>query len=74
VARSAKVFWQLEQRLRPLFALVEGRVWDRFFAAMADAPDFEYVMIDSTIVRTHQHAAGKKGGLKLARSGVRAVE
>jgi putative transposase len=35
-------------------------VWDRLFAAMADAPDFEYVMIDSTIVRAHQHAAGKK--------------
>jgi putative transposase len=38
-------------------------VWDRLFAAMADDPDFEYIMIDSTIVR----AAGKKGGLKLAR-------
>jgi putative transposase len=49
-------------------------VWDRLFAVMADVPDFEYVMIDSTIVRAHQHAAGKKGGLKLARSGVRAVE
>jgi putative transposase len=46
-------------------------VWDRLFAAMADDPDFEYVMIDSTIVRTHQHAAGKKGGLKLARSAAR---
>ncbi len=46
-------------------------VWERLFAAMADAPDFEYVMIDSTIVRAHQHAAGKKGGLKLARSGAR---
>ena len=43
-------------------------VWDRLFAAMADDPDFEYVMIDSTIVRAHQHAAGKKGGLKLVRS------
>ena len=42
-------------------------VWDRLFAAMADSPDFEYVLIDSTIVRAHQHAAGKKGGLKLAR-------
>ena len=41
-------------------------VWDWLFAAMADDPDFEYVMIDSTIVRAHQHAAGKKGGLKLA--------
>jgi putative transposase len=42
-------------------------VWDRLFAAMSDAPDFEYIMIDSTIVRAHQHAAGKKGGLKLVR-------
>jgi putative transposase len=41
---------------------------------MADVPDFENVMIDSTIVRAHQHAAGKKGGLKLARSDARAVE
>ena len=51
----------------------KGGVWDRLFAAMADDPDFEYIMIDSTIVRAHQHAAGKKGGLKLARSVVRGV-
>jgi putative transposase len=43
-------------------------VWDRLFVAMADDPDFEYIMVDSTIVRAHQHAAGKKGGLKLVRS------
>ena len=43
-------------------------VWDRLFAAMSDDPDFEYIMVDATIVRAHQHAAGKKGGLKLARS------
>jgi len=49
-------------------------VWDRLFAAMADAPDFECVMIDSTIVRTHHHATGKKGGLKLVRSDARVVE
>lgn len=49
-------------------------VWDRLFAAMSDAPDFEYIMIDSTIVRAHQHAAGKKGGLKLVRSGGRAAD
>src|SRR3979490_2929195 len=47
--------------------------WDRLFATMAADPDFEYVMIDSTIVRAHQHAAGKKGGLKLVRSGARAA-
>jgi putative transposase len=49
-------------------------VWDRLFAAMADDPDFEYIMIDSTIVRAHQHAAGKKGGLKLVRSAARAAD
>lgn len=43
-------------------------VWDRLFAALADDPDFEYVVIDATIVRAHQHAAGAKGGLKLKRS------
>ena len=37
-------------------------VWERLFAAMADDPDFEYIMIDSTIVRAHQHAAGKTYG------------
>jgi putative transposase len=46
-------------------------VWDRPFAAMANDPDFEYILIDSTIVRAHQHAAGRKGWLKLARSAVR---
>ena len=40
-------------------------VWHRMFAAMADDPDFEYLIIDSTIVRAHQHAAGAKKGLKI---------
>jgi putative transposase len=41
-------------------------VWDRVFAAMADDPDFEYLLIDSTIVRAHQHAAGaNKKGLRI---------
>lgn len=44
-------------------------IWDRIFAAMSDDPDFEYLIVDSTIVRAHQHAAGaKKGGLKIRRS------
>ena len=41
-------------------------VWWRIFAAMSDDSDFEYRIIDPTIVRAHQHAAGaKKGGLKM---------
>lgn len=36
------------------------------FEAMSDDPDFEYLIMDSTIVRAHQRAAGaKKGGLKI---------
>jgi transposase len=40
-------------------------VWQRIFAAMSDDPDFEYLIIDSTIVRAHQHAAGAKKGLRI---------
>ena len=41
-------------------------VWRRIFEAMSTDPDFEYLIIDSTIIRAHQHAAGaKKGGLKI---------
>jgi putative transposase len=42
----------------------KGR-WERIFEALSDDPDFEYIMIDSTIVRAHQHAAGGKGGLRI---------
>lgn len=46
----------------------QAGVWERLFEALAEEPDFEYVIIDATIVRAHQHAAGGKGGLKLKRS------
>lgn len=36
-------------------------VWQKVAEALADAPDLEWLMIDSTVVRAHQHAAGKKG-------------
>ena len=48
-------------------------VWERMFAALADDPDFEYLIVDSTIVRAHQHASGAKGGLKIKPSAVRAA-
>jgi putative transposase len=51
----------------------EGGVWQRIFAALADDPDFEYLIVDSTIVRAHQHAAGAKGGLKIKPSADRAA-
>jgi transposase len=38
-------------------------VWKKLFAHLARDADNEYAMIDSTIVRAHQHSAGalKKG-------------
>jgi transposase len=38
-------------------------VWKQVLERLADEPDNEYAMIDSTIVRAHQHSAGAKGGL-----------
>lgn len=33
--------------------------WQRVFEALQD-PDLEWLMIDSTVVRAHHHAAGQK--------------
>lgn len=39
-------------------------VWQMIFNTLAVDADTEWLMIDSTIVRAHQHAAGAKGGRK----------
>jgi transposase len=47
-------------------------VWERIFAQLAGDADNEYAMIDSTIVRAHQHSAGaQKKTAKTRRSGGR---
>jgi transposase len=48
-------------------------VFDSIFEALSGDPDFEYVMIDGTIIRVHQHGAGAKGGLKIRPSAGRAA-
>ena len=40
-------------------------VWKRVFEKLAEFPDNEYAMIDSTIVRAHQHAAGAKKRIRM---------
>jgi len=47
--------------------------WESLFKRLADEPDFEYVMIDGTIIRVHQHGTGARGGLSIRRSGARAA-
>ncbi len=38
-------------------------VWRQVFEALASQdPDLEWLILDSTVIRAHQHAAGKKGG------------
>jgi transposase len=42
----------------------ESGVWRSIFAHLAEDADNAYAMIDATIVRAHQHAAGAKGGTR----------
>jgi transposase len=41
---------------------VRARVFDQIFKTLSGEPDFEYAMIDGTIVSVHQKASGAKGG------------
>jgi len=50
---------------RRYYRWIEMGVLDEFLAALAREADLEWLMIDSTIVRAHHHAAGarrQKGG------------
>ena len=40
-------------------------VWERIFKHLSEDSDFEYVLIDATLVRVHQHGTGAKGGLQI---------
>jgi len=48
-------------------------VFERLFNVLSGDPDFEYALIDGTIVRVHQHGTGAKGGLKIRPSGAPAA-
>ena len=50
-------------------------VWERMFQHLAADADNEYAMIDSTIVRAHQHSAGaQKKTARTRRSDARAAD
>ena len=48
-------------------------VFEMIFSSLSGDPDFEYAIIDGTIVRVHQHGTGAKGGPKTRPSAARAV-
>ena len=43
---------------------VKGGVFERVFACLSGEPDFEYALVDGTIVTAHQKASGARGGPK----------
>lgn len=69
--------WQVEQRVSARFnRWCRDGVRERLFKVLSHDRDFEYVLVDSTIVRAHQHSAGAqkkpvdpKKGLKLTHWG-----
>jgi len=46
-------------------------VFQRIFEAVSGDPDFEYVLIDGTMISVHQKASGAKGGLSIRPSDAR---
>ena len=49
-------------------------IWERIFTTMSDDPDLEYLMVDGSIVRVHQHGAAKKTNKRLRqKAGLEAV-
>jgi transposase len=61
---------------RRYYRWVRQGIIDTILAKFAEEADLEWLMIDSTIVRAHQHAAGarkEKGGLMLRAWGARAA-
>lgn len=49
-------------------------VWERVAYAVSDETQIKRVLIDSTIVRVHQHSAGARKKAARKRPGVRAVD
>lgn len=52
---------------------VRAEIFERIFERVSAEPDFEYALIDGTIISAHQKASSAKGGLRGRPSVARAV-
>lgn len=52
----------------------QGGVFQRLFEAVSGDPDFEYVLVDGTIISVYQKASGAKGGLSIKPSAVQKAD
>ena len=52
---------------------MKGGVFERVFTCLSGEQDFEYALIDGTIVTAHQKASGARGGPRAKRSAARAA-
>jgi len=48
-------------------------IWQRLLEVLGRGEDLEHLLLDSTTVRAHQHAAGAKGGATMKHSAARAA-
>src|SRR4051812_46250443 len=55
-------FGKWKSALQRFSRWVEGGVLSARFQSLSDEPDFEYALVDGTIVPVHQKASGAKGG------------
>jgi hypothetical protein len=72
LARSAGVLREVVLGLETLPQVALRGVFDAVFKELSGEPDFEYALIDGTIVKVHRHATGAKGGLSIRPSESRA--
>jgi transposase len=69
-----KAFGNWNSVFRRFRRWAEAGVFELVFREISGCPDFEYALIDGTIVQAHQKASGSKGGLSIRPSDARGAD